>query len=700
MTDPVRLAARTRALRSELSDFEPDPERAEWMALELRGVLSEHAHRYYVLDDPILADAEYDELIGALRQIEDRYPHLRTVDSPTLRVGGKPLPGFEKVAHPEPLLSLANAFDEEGLRAWYARCLRGLGLDEAAPVALVCELKIDGLAVALTYRDGMLVRAATRGDGSVGEDITANVRTIRSVPLRIPAAGPEPAVPGSVEVRGEVYLPLEAFAALNDRLAEAGEKTYANPRNAAAGGLRQLDSRITAQRPLRFFAYSLGPVDGPRPGSQSAALRWLREVGIPVNPKATRVEDIEEAVAFCRHWTGDRDSLDYEIDGVVVKVDDLGQQARLGAVSNAPRWAVAFKFPAREATTRLLDILVNVGRTGVIKPEAVLEPVGIGGVTVSQATLHNEDYIASRDIRIGDTVVVKRAGDVIPQVVQPVPAARTGEERRWIMPRECPACGHPLERLEGEADWYCVAADCPAQFIRLVEHFTSRGAMDIEGFGSKLAVQLAEEGLVQSLVDLFRLDTKRLESLEGFAGKKARNLVAAAEAARHRTLGRLILGLGIRHVGKTIAEILARRYASIDAVAAANEEDLASIEGIGPVIARSVVDWFAIGDNRSLVEGLRSVGVNLHRLPEEEPPAETGGLAGQTFVVTGTLEGISRKDAEDRIKRAGGKVAGSVSGRTDYVVVGESPGSKADRAQELGIPILDQEAFLALVPEA
>jgi DNA ligase (NAD+) len=699
MTDPARLLARTRALRSELATSDLVSGDAERLASELRSVISGHAHRYHVLDDPVLSDAEYDELIGALRRIETLHPNLRTDDSPTLRVGGEPLAGFVKVAHPEPLLSLANAFDEEDLRAWYGRCRRGLGLDESAPVALVCELKIDGLAVALTYRNGVLVRAATRGDGVVGEDITANVRTIGSVPLRLPATDTEVHVPPSVEVRGEVYLPLAAFAALNERLVRAGERTFANPRNAAAGGLRQLDSRITAQRPLRFFGYSLGPVSGSRPGSQHAALDWMRGVGLPVNPNATPVEGIEEAVAFCRRWTDERDALDYEIDGVVVKVDDLEQQRRLGAVSNAPRWAVAFKFPAREATTRLLDIVVNVGRTGVIKPEAVLEPVGIGGVTVSQATLHNEDYIASRDIRVGDTVVVKRAGDVIPQVVQPVAAARTGAERTWAMPTTCPACGNPLERLDGEADWYCVASDCPAQFIRLVEHFTSRGAMDIEGFGSRLAVQLAQEGLVRRLDDIYRLEAGRLETLEGFAGKKARNLVDAIDASRGRPLGRLLVGLGIRHVGKTIAEILARHHPSIDALASAAVEDLASIEGVGPVIARSVVDWFAIEDNRDLVEGLRSVGVNLLRLAGEAPPAAGGALEGRTFVVTGTLEGMSRKEAEERIKRAGGKVAVSVSSRTDFVVVGESPGSKADRARELGIPVLDQAAFMALVPE-
>lgn len=700
MTDPARLLARTRALRSELANSDTPRERADRLAPEVRAVLSEHAHRYYVLDDPLIADAEYDELIGALRRIEDLYPDLRTDDSPTQRVGGDPLPGFEKVSHPEPLLSLSNAFDENDLRAWYGRCLKGLGLDDSASIPLVCELKIDGLAVAITYRDGLLVRAATRGDGTVGEDITANVRTIGAIPLRIPTTGSGPEAPASAEIRGEVYFSLGAFAALNERLALAGEKTYANPRNAAAGGLRQLDSRITARRPLRFFGYSLGPFDGLRPNSQSSALKWLREVGVPVNSNATRVEGIDEAIGYCLLWTDSRDTLDYEIDGVVVKVDDRDQQLRLGAVSNAPRWAVAFKFPAREATTRLLDIVLNVGRTGVIKPEAVLEPVQIGGVTVSQATLHNEDYIVTRDIRIGDMVVVKRAGDVIPQVVQPIAAARTGRERKWTMADRCPACGNPIERLEGEADWYCVASDCPAQFIRLVEHFASRGAMDIDGFGSKLAIQLAEEGVVQSLVDIFRLDVNRLESLEGFAGRKARNLVDAVAAARERPLGRLLQGLGIRHVGKTIAEILARSFKSMDELIAASEEDLARIEGIGPVIARSVTDWFAIEDNRELLEGLRTVGVNMIRLPGEAPVDVHGDVAGKTFVVTGTLEGLSRREAEDRIKRAGGKVASSVSSRTNFVVVGESPGSKADRARELGIPVLDQAAFAALVPEA
>ncbi|MBO6577206.1 MAG: NAD-dependent DNA ligase LigA [Rhodothermales bacterium] len=688
------LIAETRSLLAALQPDVPDRTTADLQAAALRRVLNAHARRYYVLDDPLITDGEYDRLIHYLRRLEAEWPELLTADSPTHRVGGEALSAFEKVRHPEPMLSLGNAFDADDLRAWYTRCRKGLGLEEGAQLAVTCELKIDGLAVALTYAHGILERAATRGDGVVGENITANVRTIGAIPLRL--SGDAPAL---VEVRGEVYFPLTGFAKLNEAQAAKGERAYANPRNAAAGSLRQLDPKITATRPLSFFAYSVGPFQGHMPESQSLTLSKLAALGMPTNEHATRFDQIEEAVAYCERWAEHRDSLDYEIDGVVVKVDDFAAQQALGAVSHAPRWAVAFKFPAREATTILRDIAVNVGRTGVIKPEAVLEPVGIGGVTVSQATLHNEDYILSRDIRIGDTVVVKRAGDVIPAVVGPVPGARDGTERIWSMPDRCPVCDTPLERLEGEADYYCVASDCPAQFIRLVEHFVSRGAMDIEGFGTKLSIQLVESGLVSTLDDIFRLQMEDLLQLEGFAGRKAENLLAGIDAARHRTLARLIFGLGIRHVGKTVGELLVSVFPDMQALGEATVESLVAVDGVGAVIAQSVVDWFARPHNVELVDALRSLGVNTTRLPEEAPAegSDASDLAGKTFVVTGTLEGMSRSDAQNAIKAAGGKVTGSVSRNTDYLVVGASPGSKLQKAEDLGVQVLNQAAFQALI---
>lgn len=684
------LLQATREMLAGIQEEVPSEEAALASVSRLREVIGAHARRYYEQDEPLIADGEYDRLMHWLRRIEEAYPGLVTPDSPSHRVGGAPLAAFEKVRHPEPMLSLGNAFDAEDLRAWYDRCRRGLG---DVPPAIVCELKIDGLAVALTYRDGLLEVGATRGDGVTGENITSNVRTISAIPLRI-----GPPAPGRIEVRGEVYMPLSGFARLNETQAEKGEKAYANPRNAAAGSLRQLDPRITALRPLAFFAYSIGPGEGELPASQSDTLRWLGELGLPINAHATRFEDVEAAVAFCEHWAENRDDLDYEIDGVVVKVDDLASQDALGAVSQAPRWAVAFKFPAREATTILRDIVINVGRTGVIKPEAVLEPVGIGGVTVSQATLHNEDYITSRDIRIGDSVVVKRAGDVIPQVVAPIPAVRDGSERIWSMPERCPTCDTPLERLEGEADWYCVASDCPAQFIRLVEHFVSRGAMDIEGFGTRLSHQLVDAGLIRTLDDIFRLELQGLLGLEGFAVRKAENLLAGIEQARSRSLSRLLFGLGIRHVGKTVAELLVSAYEDLNALAGSSLEDLTAVDGVGSVIAQSVVDWFSRDHNLELVRTLDELGVNIRRTAEEAPPEGVSAeLAGKTFVVTGTLDGMSRSDAQAAIKAAGGKVTGSVSRNTDFLVVGGSPGSKLDKARELGVAVLEQPAFEALL---
>ena len=668
----------------------------------LRRAIDVHDRRYYELDDPLIADAEYDVLYEALADIEARFPHLASSDSPTRRVGGDPLTRFEKVRHPQPLLSLGNAFDEDDVRAWYDRCVRTLEKEAGitAPPAVIAELKIDGLAVALTYVDGVLTTAATRGNGFEGENITRNVETIRAIPLGIPRTGSESIeAPRRIETRGEIFLRKRDFQKLNDGLAERGEKVFANPRNAAAGSLRQLDPRVTASRPLSFFAYAVGPVDGDVAESQSELLSKLGKLGFPIDPHVSRFESIDEAIAFCTEWAVKRDELDYEIDGVVLKIDDFGLQEVLGYVSNAPRWAVAFKFPAREATTRLLDIVVNVGRTGAIKPEAVLEPVNIGGVTVSQATLHNEDYIVSRDIRIGDAVLVKRAGDVIPQVVKPIPESRTGAEEEWRMPTHCPACGTELERLADEADYYCVSIDCPAQFIRLVEHYASRDAMDIEGLGSKMAILLVEQDIVAHLSDIYRLTADDLLTLEGFGPRRAQNLLDGIKRSKDRPLSRLLFGLGIRHVGKTTAELLVARFASLDEIGRADIETLADVEGIGPVIAESVVDWFRKDDNRRLVRELEELGVNVDRTPEEEPVtvADDSPIAGKVFVLTGTLPTLSRTEASNLIKQAGGKTSSSVSSNTDFVIAGASAGSKLEKAEALGISVLDESELLRLL---
>ena len=700
----MNLVDESRELLARVREAEiarlPETE-ASRLAERLRQVIDSHDRQYYILDDPLVADAEYDVLYGALSEIEDRFPNLITPDSPTRRIGGDPLTRFEKVRHPQPLLSLGNAFDESGVRAWYDRCVRTLEkeIGDVEPPAVTAELKIDGLAVALTYVDGLLETAATRGNGFEGENITRNVETIRAIPLRIPRSSEKAVeVPRRIEVRGEIFLRKRDFQKLNDGLAERGEKVFANPRNAAAGSLRQLDPRITASRPLSFFAYAVGPVDGDVAGSQSELLADLGNLGFPIDAHVTRFDSIDSAIAYCTQWTDRRDDLDYEIDGVVLKIDDFRFQEYLGFVSNAPRWAVAFKFPAREATTRLLDIAVNVGRTGAIKPEAVLEPVNIGGVTVSQATLHNEDYIVNRDIRIGDVVLVKRAGDVIPAVVKPIPESRTGSEQEWQMPRHCPACGTELVRLSDEADYYCVSIDCPAQFIRLVEHYASRGAMDIEGLGSKMAIILVEKDSVAHLSDIYRLRADDLLALEGFGPKRAQNLLDGIERSKGRPLSRLLFGLGIRHVGKTTAELLVGRFGSIHELAAADTEALAAVEGIGPVIAESIFDWFRKEDNQRLVHELEELGVNVRRTSEEEPVAAGGDspMAGKVFVLTGTLPNLSRTEASNLIKQAGGRTAGSVSRNTDFVVAGESAGSKLERAEALGIRVIDEAELVRL----
>ncbi|KAB8141949.1 NAD-dependent DNA ligase LigA [Chloroflexia bacterium SDU3-3] len=659
---------------------------------ELTAQIRDHNYRYYVLDDPSVSDAEYDALLRELRAIEAAHPELIAPDSPTQRVGGAPSEKFAKVEHPVPMLSLGNAFDDGDLRAWRDRVLKLLG--QGAEVAWVCEPKIDGLAIALTYEQGKFHHGATRGDGAVGEDVSANLRTIKSVPLALQPSAPQPS---RIEVRGEVYMRSADFEKLNQRLAAAGERIAANPRNAAAGSLRQKDPSVTATRPLSFFAYAVGPFAGVEIASQWELLGYFRQLGFPVNSDARRFEDFEQALEYCREWMSRRDTLAYEVDGIVLKVDSFAQQERLGVVGRDPRWAIAFKFPARETTSKLVDITVNVGRTGVITPGAIIEPVSLGGVTVRNVSLHNADYIAERDLRIGDYVTVKRAGDVIPYIVGPVVSRRDGSEQPWTMPLTCPACGTALERIEGEAAYRCPNfAICPAQLVRRIEHFVSRGAMDIVGIGEKQAQLFVEIGLVKDVGDLFLLGRESFAGMEGFGERRISNLLAAIEEAKQRPLFRLITGLGIRFVGEVAAKALALRFGSLDALADATEEEIVALEGIGPAVAKSVRQFFAIQANRDLVAKLKQLGVNPTAAPQL--PLASAALAGKTFVITGTLPTLSREQASELIEANGGKVTGSVTKKTSYLVVGADPGgSKYTKAVALGIAQLDEDALLALV---
>ncbi len=665
-------------------------------AAELRAAIEEANYRYYVLDAPTLSDAEYDALMRELRALEAAHPELITPDSPTRRVGGEASSQFARVRHPQPMLSLGNAMNEAELREWReSRVLKLLG--PGVPVTYVVEPKIDGLAVALTYRDGILVQGATRGDGEVGEDVTANLRTVRDIPLRLRDPH-ETGLPlaSLIEVRGEVYIRTADFEALNERLAAAGEKTFANPRNAAAGSLRQKDPAISASRPLRFFAYGVGPFEGVTLTGQWQTLQYLRALGFPVNADARHFDDFEQVIAYGREWMARRDQLPYEADGIVVKVDNFDQQLALGAVQREPRWAIALKFPAREAVTRLLNITVNVGRTGVVTPNAELEPVVIGGVTVRNASLHNADYIAERDIRIGDYVVVQRAGDVIPYVVGPVLHLRAGAEQPWVFPVNCPACGTPLERQPGEVAWRCPNFGiCPAQLVRRVEHFVSRGAMDIAGIGERQAELFVTMGWINDVADLYSLTPEHFQGVEGYGPKRVANLLQAIEESKQRPLERVLIGLGIRYVGSVAAAALANHFGSLDAIMAASQEELQAIDGIGPVVAASVVDFFSREEERRVVEKLRAAGV---RLSGAAPRAQAGtGLAGKSFVLTGTLPSMTREQAAELIKAHGGKVSESVSKKTSYVVAGASAGSKLARAEQLGVPVLDEAGLLALI---
>lgn len=661
----------------------------------LRREIHFHNYRYHVLDAPLISDAEYDRLMERLKAIEAAHPEWITPDSPTQRAGSAPLDRFVKVRHPAPILSLANAFDANGVRAWLERIGK---LDERIRKAeFVVEPKIDGLTVVLTYRNGIFVQGATRGDGEIGEDITANLRTVKALPLRIPVNSEGPQVPDYFVVRGEAFITLQDFDALNQRLQEAGEKTYLNPRNTAAGSLRQLDPALTASRPLTLYVYQIVAADGPTPTTQWELLQYLKALGFPVAGEISLHTDLEAAIAACQVIGEKRDTLAYEVDGTVIKINDLNLAAELGFVGKDPRGAIAFKFPAREVTTRLNDIGVNVGRTGVLTPYAILEPVEIGGVVVKQATLHNFDYIAEKDIRVGDRVMLKRAGDVIPYVIGPVSDARTGQEWPYQPPETCPTCDQPVEHLAGEVAWYCVNAACPAQLVRNLEHFVSRGAMDIDGMGIKIVEQLAREGLVRDVADIYTLRRDALLNLEGFAAKKVDNLLQAIENSRQQPLARLINALGIRGVGEVMAVDLTAHYSDLDSLGRATPDELQQIAGIGPNIASAILDWFAREQNQHLLGKLKAAGV--WPVIAARAAAATGSqpLKDLVFVVTGTLPGFSREGIKEYIQENGGKVTDSVSKKTSYLVVGEAPGSKLEKARELGVPILDEAALRKLV---
>ena len=662
-------------------------------AAGLREKINHHNYRYYVLDDTEISDGEYDRLMVELRRLEENHPSLVTPESPTQRVGASPADGFDQVQHRLPMLSLGNAFNEDDLQAWYRR-IKGL-LDDA-DFDLVCELKIDGLAVSLAYQDGVLVQGATRGDGTAGEDVTQNLRTIRTIPMSLLG---EP--PPYLEVRGEVYLPLEEFRLLNEGRAERGEPLYANPRNTGAGSVRQLDSKVTASRNMHIWVYSLGDIsETNRPIGHWDGLQWLNGLGFRINPENRVCHTLEEAVDYYHSWMEKRHDLPYEIDGVVIKVDPFAYQDSLGVAGREPRWAIAYKFPAEQAVTRLLDIGINVGRTGSLNPYAILEPVVVSGVTVRQASLHNEEDINRKDIRIGDWVTVERAGDVIPQVVGPVLDRRTGQEQVFKMPANCPVCGTPVVKPESEAMHRCPNTSCPVQFFELLKHFVSKGAMDIDGLGEQWCNILIENGLVKDVAGLYRLDKDELLKLDRMGDKLATKKMTNIEVSKQRPLHRVLFALGIIHVGSEIAELLTQRYASLNEMAEATAEELTEIPGIGPKIAESVVDYFAVPLNQQVLKALGDAGVVLHHdIQDLQEAADDLPFSGKSFVVTGTLSGFTRREAEDRIKILGGNVASAVTRKTDYLVAGASPGSKVAAAGRLGTEILDEAAFLELIDQ-
>jgi len=652
--------------------------------------LDEHLYRYHVLDAPTISDGEYDVLIGELTALEERYPSLRTPDSPTQKVAGGYLStSFTPVEHLERLMSLDNVFTDEELAAWARRAEREVGTE----ASYLCEPKIDGLAVALVYEDGRLVRGATRGDGRTGEDITPNLRTLDDVPARLTGSGP----PQLLEVRGEVYFPVAAFAELNAGLVAAGKAPFANPRNAAAGSLRQKDPRVTASRPLRMILHGLGARRGFDVERQSAAYAELAALGLPVSSRYQVKDDLDGVATYVGYYGEHRHDVEHEIDGVVVKIDQISLQRRLGSTSKAPRWATAFKYPPEEVTTKLRDISVNVGRTGRVTPFGYLEPVRVSGSTVGVATLHNADEVRRKGVLIGDTVVVRKAGDVIPEIVGPVVALRQGTEREFAMPAECPECGTTLVRPEGEVDVRCPnTVSCPAQRRESIFHFAGRGALDIDGLGYETGIALIERGAVCDVGDVFSLEAASFAGLEGFGEKKTTKILDGIEAARQRPIWRLLVGLSIRHVGPTAAQALGREFRSIDAIAAATPAELATVDGVGPTVAQAVAEWFADERHRDIVERIRAGGASMADATAQEGPRP---LDGVSVVITGALSGYSRDSAIEAVQHRGGKVSGSVTKKTAFVVVGDSPGTKYDRAVALGVPVLDEAGLAVLLDD-
>jgi len=661
----------------------------------LRQVIRDHEERYYVLADPQISDAEFDRLMSELRELERAHPELVTPDSPTQRVGGRPSDGFATVEHATPMLSLDNAYSDDELSAFHDRVRRVLGrMQDAAPdITYVAELKIDGLSIALSYEDGLLVRGVTRGDGTRGEDVTGNVRTIRAIPLRL-----KHAPPGRIDARGEVYLPRAAFDRVNQEREDADEPAFANPRNAAAGTMRNLDPSLVAARGLSAFVYQLvEEAAGDVTSSHASALQSMRQLGLPVEPHWQRCAGIGEVIAYCRDWADRRQKLDFDTDGVVVKVDELALRARLGATSKFPRWAIAYKFPTQQASTRLLAIEVNVGRTGAVTPYAVLDPVRLSGSTISMATLHNEQEIARRDIRPGDLVVIEKGGEVIPKVVGPILSERVPGSAPWAMPSTCPACGSALDKPADEVVWRCLNGGCPARIRRALLHFASRRAMNIEGLGDSLVDQLVERNLVTDVAGLYALDEGALEALDRMGQKSARKLIEQISRSKNAAFWRVLYGLGIRHVGERVAQALATAFGSIDGLLASTVEGMQWVRDIGPVAASSVRRHLDEAHNVALIERLRTAGVRL--VADATAPAGSQALQGLTFVLTGTLAAMTRDEAERAIVNRGGRVRPSVSKKTSYVVAGTDPGSKLTRAQALGVAVLDEEAFSRLIIE-
>ncbi|HEY2869864.1 MAG TPA: NAD-dependent DNA ligase LigA [Gaiellales bacterium] len=662
----------------------------ETRAAELRKLITDANHRYHVLDAPTVSDGEYDGWVRELQAIEAEHPELVTPDSPTQRVGGPPSSQFAQVEHLQPMLSLANARTDDEFWAWVERVRRLL---DGEPFQLVTEPKIDGLAISLLYERGRFARGATRGDGVIGEDVTANLRTVRSIPLSLPDdAGP---LPDLVEVRGEVYLPLQGFARVNEEQVAAGAKPFMNPRNSAAGSLRQKDPAVTAKRPLALWAYSIGTSDGLELESHWDALAWLRDHHFPVSPDVRLHDDPAEALASCHEWEARRAELPFDVDGSVVKVSSFAQQRQLGSVGRDPRWAVAFKFPPTTALTTLERIGLNVGRTGAMNPYAVLEPVNVGGVTVSMATLHNEDDINRKDIREGDRVIIQRAGDVIPQVVGPAPEQPGERGKPWSMPERCPVCDHPVVRAEGEARHYCSNRACPSRGYEGLRHFVSRGAMDVDGVGEKLVRKLMEVGLVAQPQDFYKLTTADLLALDGFQERSAEKAIEAIETSKRQPFGRVLFALGIPHVGSVTAQALADGFGSMEALRAATAEEIASVEGVGPVIAEQVAGWFVDEEHAANVDALTEAGLTMTGPKRAQAPA--GPLAGKTFVVTGTLDGYSREGIAEHLTGLGAKVTNSVSKSTDYLLAGAGGGAKRARAEELGVPVLTEAELADLV---